>query len=382
MTTKQPFVLMAKPIGSSCNMMCDYCYYRIVDKKPAMMSDEILELFIHKYIDESPGPIVQFFWHGGEPTLAGIPFYQKALTYQKKYLPTGWKIWNNIQTNGLALTDKWCAFLGENNFDIGLSIDGDQASHNFYRHDLDGTDTYQKIVSNIKLLQSYHVQPDLLCTINAHNVKKPLAVYRALKALNTGWIQFIPIIEIDGEDNLTKESISASDYGTFLSTIFDEWIVKDLGKVQIQSFADMELVYNQKPPTVCQTSKTCGNVLVIENDGSLYACDHFVSDDYFLGNIQHVGLQEILRSTFQTDFGQLKAELPELCNSCRWLKYCYGGCPKNRLKHDDKEKIYHLCEGKRAFFRHIDKPFNRYMILRNKGFESDKIMNEIKKEYY
>ncbi len=373
---------MAKPIGSSCNMMCDYCYYRIVDKKPAMMSDETLELFIHKYIDESPGPIVQFFWHGGEPTLAGIPFYQKALALQKKYLPTGWQIWNNIQTNGLALTDTWCAFLAENNFDVGLSIDGDQESHNFYRHDLDGIDTYQKIVSNIKLLQSYHVQPDLLCTINAHNVKKPLAVYHALKSLNTGWIQFIPIIEIDEQGKLTKESISTSDYGTFLSTIFDEWIVNDLGKVQIQSFADMELVYNQKPPTVCQTSKTCGNVLVIENDGSLYACDHFVSDDYFLGNIQHVGLQEILRSTFQTDFGQLKAELPELCNSCRWLKYCYGGCPKNRLKHDDKEKIYHLCEGKRAFFRHIDKPFNRYMILRNKGFESDKIMNEIKKEYY
>ncbi|MDD4642755.1 MAG: anaerobic sulfatase maturase [Erysipelotrichaceae bacterium] len=382
MSDKLPFVLMAKPVGSACNMICDYCYYRDVNIKPQLMNDQTLETFIQKYIDENPSEVIKFFWHGGEPTLVGIDFYKKAIYFQKYHLPSNKKVFNNIQTNGFNLNDEWCEFLAKNKFDVGLSLDGSQMTHDHYRHDLKYANTYEKIVINLRRLQSYGIQPDLLCTINAYNINYPLDVYRTLKEFNTGWIQFIPIIETNTKNELTKESINAKDYGEFLCAIFDEWIVNDLLNVHVQMFADMELVAHNMSSTVCQTSKTCGNVLVIENNGNIYSCDHYVSDDYYLGNINTDSLQSILRSPSQTEFKTEKSNLPTSCRQCRWLRYCYGGCPKNRYLNDDNDKVYLLCDGLKTFFKHIDKPFKRFLTLKKHQYPTEQIMDMIKREYY
>ncbi len=378
----RPFTVMAKPVGSTCNMQCTYCYYRNVYKEPHLMPDHILELFIKKYIDETTGQIVPFFWHGGEPTLAGLSFYQKVVAYQNKYLTKHKKVWNNIQTNGLGIDEAWCCFFKENNFDVGVSIDGSMIAHDHYRRDLFDNPSYDRIITSIELLKHHDISVDLLCTINAFNVNYPKETYQALAKLNTGWIQFIPIIELSDDNCLTAESISSEAYGIFMIEVFKQWITNDIDKIKIQTFADIELVNKKLPATVCQTSRTCGNVLVIENDGSLYACDHYVGKDYFLGNIVDKNLRDALNSHQQIAFGQVKSDLVDECEDCKWLKYCYGGCTKNRFINKDNLVKYHLCEGVKTMHKHIEKPFNRYFYLLAKNHDPKSIMAKIKEDYY
>ncbi|MDR0470079.1 MAG: radical SAM protein, partial [Peptococcaceae bacterium] len=203
-TDKDPFVVMAKPVGSRCNLQCGYCYYLGTvypgqNPRQPRMTDETLERFIRSYIGASAGPLVNFTWHGGEPVLAGLDFYKLAVELQKRYLPDGWTCWNNLQTNGLLLDDDWCAFLAEEHFDVGLSIDGAQWIHDLYRKDHVGGGSYQAAAEAIRRLQAHGVQPDLLCTVTSSSADEPLAVYRALRGLHTGWIQFIPIVRRDHE---------------------------------------------------------------------------------------------------------------------------------------------------------------------------------------
>lgn len=378
----RPFTVMAKPVGSTCNMQCTYCYYRNVDKQPHLMSDRVLELFIKKYINETVGQTVPFFWHGGEPTLAGLDFYQKAITYQKIHLPKHKKAYNNIQTNCLTIDDTWCHFFKENNFDVGVSIDGSMLTHDHYRRDLYDKSTYDRIITSIELLKNHKIRIDLLCTINAFNVNYPKETYQALAKLNTGWIQFIPIIELDDDNSLTAESISSDAYGLFMIEVFKQWVTNDIDKIKIQTFADIELINQKLPATVCQTSKTCGNVLVIENDGSLYACDHYVGQEYFLGNIVDIDFRDALNSHQQIIFGQSKSDLADECDNCKWLKYCYGGCTKNRFINKDNLVKYHLCEGVKTMHTHIEKPFKRYLYLLAKNHDPKSIMATIKEDYY
>ncbi|MCL2833619.1 MAG: radical SAM protein, partial [Treponema sp.] len=273
----RPFSVMVKPVGSLCNLRCSYCYYidtvyeenagtsvktagSAVKTAGAVMTKEILELFIRQYIEASSGPVVSFTWHGGEPALAGLDFYRLALDLQKQYLPKGWSCWNNLQTNGVLLDEQWCSFLAKEHFDVGLSIDGVRRIHDLYRKDSGGSGTWQSAAAAVKRLQSYGVQPDLLCTVTSDTAAEPLAVYRALRDLGTGWIQFIPIIRTNA-GQITPDSVSGQAYGKFLCDIFDEWALHDMGRTDIQFFAETLQIWSGGEAGLCFLAPVCGRAL-------------------------------------------------------------------------------------------------------------------------
>ena len=385
---KNPFVVMAKPIGSLCNLRCSYCYYleaglRNGQLQQYRMSDEMLERYISEYIASNPGPTIQFTWHGGEPTLAGLDFYKKAVELQKKYLPAGWECWNNLQTNGLLLDDEWCEFLKKNRFDIGLSIDGSSAVHDTFRKHPDGRGSYDETVAAVKRLQAHGIQPDLLCTVTSASAKDPLAVYRGLRNLGTGWIQFIPIVCFDDDGNVTLDSITPEGYGKFLCDIFDEWLYHDLGKLDVQLFAEMALVWSGGQASLCWMAPTCGRVLIVEHDGGVYSCDHFVDPDHRIGTLGENTLEELVDLPRQQAFGQSKRDaLPTRCKECPWLDLCGGGCLKDRFLTDEHgdEGLYYLCDGLRELFAHAEKPMKRVMALSRQRLSPDAIMQMLRTE--
>ncbi len=357
--TAEPFVVMAKPVGSRCNLNCAYCYYlgtdELIGNAPASrMDEETLETFIRTYIADSPGPVVQFTWHGGEPTLAGLDFYKKAVELQKKYLPQGWQCWNNLQTNGVLLDEDWCDFLAREHFDVGLSLDGTAALHDRYRLDAGGKGTYDRVRSAAERLLERGVKPDLLCTVTADAARDPLGVYRALRELGTGWMQFIPIVRWGSDGRSTADSVSPEGYGDFLSAIFDEWIYHDVGRVGVQLFEETARVMQGGSPTLCWMAQTCGRVVVLEREGGVYACDHCVDPGHRLGNVKTDGLRPLVDSPAQQTFGETKRDtLTGQCKSCRYLPMCGGGCPRDRfgLSADGQPGQYHLCAGLYQFFR-------------------------------
>jgi len=381
--------VIVKPVGSRCNMKCSYCYYLDKDQfsshsKQTRMSYDLLEKLIRQTIEANPGPIVSFTWHGGEPTLAKLEFYQKVVQLQKKYLPKGWQAWNNLQTNGLFLNDEWCRFLKENHFDVGLSIDGDALTHDKNRRDLSGNATFSRIAKSICRLQSYGIQPDLLCTVTSDSEVRPLEVYRSLRDFDTGWIQFIPVIVRDKNGEIDPISATKEGYGQFLCTIFDEWITHDLGKLDVQLFAESARIWAGGQAGVCTMAPTCGRVLIAEEDGSLYSCDHFVDEEHRLGNLMNTHLVKAANSAFQKEFGLAKNEkLCKECRNCLWLKLCHGGCLKDRFEDIEKEdlKKYYLCESLKQFFFHAEKPIHRAMELSRQGKTPDEIMELIQNEW-
>ncbi len=386
-TASSPFVVMAKPVGSHCNLRCGYCYYLKTEALfdnyiPSRMPDDLLETFIRQYIDACPDKVVRFTWHGGEPALAGLDFYRRAIAFQQKYLSTGRSCWNSLQTNGLLLDDKWCEFLAEAKFDVGLSLDGTKEVHDRFRRTLGGAQgTYDQAIQAVHLLQKHGIQPDLLCTVNAETVKDPLAVYRALRDLRTGWIQFIPIVCRTDTGQVTPESVTGKDYGAFLCAIFDEWISHDLGRVDVQLFAETAGVWSGGSPGLCWMAPTCGRVLIVEHDGEVYACDHFVSPAYRLGNLVSDDLGALADARQQLDFGENKKRLlPPECLACPWLNTCNGGCPKDRFAQDQSgnPNLNYLCAGLKAFFAHADQPIRHVIALGKRGFGPEAIMAEMR----
>lgn len=381
---KRPFVVMAKPVGSRCNMRCAYCYYLDKGKysshqKQSRMSFALLERLVRQTIEASPGPVVSFVWHGGEPTLAGLEFYQKAMELQKKYLPKGWQAWNNLQTNGLLLNKKWCQFLKDNRFDVGVSIDGSEAVHDQHRHDLGGRPTYSRVREAVRLLQAAGIQPDLLCTVNASTVGDPEGVYGALQALDCGWVQFIPIVVRDG-DGFSPESVTPEGYGDFLCRIFDLWVHKGLGRMDIQLFAEMARILAGGEASVCWMAPECGRALVVEEDGGVYACDHFVDDGHRLGNLSGAKLENLAELPEQSQFGRSKREaLTVQCRRCPWYKFCGGGCLKDRfgLSEDGEPGHYYLCGGLQKLFAHSVPVLERVMELSRQGIGPREIMGQI-----
>lgn len=376
-----PFVVMAKPAGSLCNLRCEYCYYlgtaeTLHNADGSRMSDELLEQFIRDYIESNPGSVVQFTWHGGEPTVAGLDFYRKAVELQKKYLPEGKTCWNNLQTNGMLLDDEWCRFIAEEHFDVGLSLDGDAHNHDLMRRDVGGNGTYERVYAAAKRLQKYGVQPDLLCTVTSYAAKRPLEVYRALRELNTGWIQFIPIIRCDENGNLTEDSVSGADYGYFLCEIFDEWVAHDIGKLEVQLFAETAHVYAGGRPSLCWMSDVCGRALIVERDGGVFSCDHFVDPEHELGRVGEKSLGEFADSERQMRFGLDKRDtLPEKCRNCRYLPMCGGGCPKDRAGTADGGNV--LCEGLYKFFSHSEELLSLIASLRKRGAPAQVIRENV-----
>lgn len=358
----QPFVVMAKPVGSHCNLNCAYCYYlgtdALIGNAPApRMDDAALEAFIRRYIQDSPGPVVQFTWHGGEPTLAGLDFYQKAVALQKKYLPGGWECWNNLQTNGVLLDDGWCAFLAREHFDVGLSLDGTAALHDRYRRDVAGQGTYDRVFAAAQRLKAHGVKADLLCTVTADAAREPIGVYSALRELDTGWMQFIPIVRWGENGSPTADSVSPEGYGDFLCAVFDLWSRKDVGRTGVQFFTECALVKAGGQASLCWMAPVCGRVPVVERDGGVYSCDHAVDPAHRLGNVSTHSLLSLVDSPAQSAFGTRKREtLTKQCLECPYLAMCNGGCPRDRFGLSDagEEGQYYLCAGLRRFFRYAD----------------------------
>lgn len=380
----RPFQVMTKPIGPLCNLDCKYCFYLEKEKLfPAntnfKMSDEVLEAYIRQYISQQDVPEVNFAWQGGEPTLLGTGFFRKVVTLQNQYAQEK-KISNAFQTNGTLLDDEWCAFLAENRFLVGLSIDGPPKLHNAYRVDKKGGDSYEKVARGLKLLKKHGVEFNTLTVVNRRNSQKPLEVYRFLKEIGSGFIQFIPLVErlsdvesrelgldlampplTDANDRdrlpVTDWSVEPGQYGAFLVAIFDEWVKQDVGKVFVQLFDTALGNWIGAGSSLCVFAEKCGTALAMEHNGDVYSCDHYVYPRYKLGNILNGSLREMVDSHQQRKFGNDKSDsLPDYCRKCEVRFACNGECPKHRFLFtpDGEPGLNYLCTAYKRFFNHID----------------------------
>ena len=366
---------MAKPRGPICNLDCAYCYYlskeRLYEEGDAFrMSEEVLEAFTRQYIEAQRVPEVTFGWQGGEPTLIGLDFFRRAVELQQQYARPGMRILNALQTNGTLLDDAWCAFFAEHNFLIGLSLDGPREVHDAYRLDKGGKPSFERVMRGLGCLKEHGVEYNILTTVHAANAGRPLEVYRFLRdEAGAQYIQFIPIVERENESGfqegeaLTGRSVTGPQYGDFLIAVFDEWVRHDVGRVYVQIFDVALAAWVGQRPGLCVFEETCGTALVLEHNGDLYACDHFVEPRHRRGNILETPLVEMVGSVQQRQFGLAKRDaLPRCCIECDVRFVCNGACPKNRVRRpaQGEPRVNYLCEGYKAFFRHIDGPM-RFM---------------------
>ncbi|MGD8624451.1 MAG: anaerobic sulfatase maturase [Anaerolineae bacterium] len=365
---------MLKPCGAICNLDCQYCYFLAKEKlypgSRFRMDSDLLRTFTGQYIAAQQVPEVTFAWQGGEPTLMGLDFFERAVALQQKYRHPGMRIHNTLQTNAVLLDDDWCRFFKRHGFLIGVSLDGPQPLHDAYRLDKGGRPTFERVMAGLALLKKHRVEFNILTTVHAANAPHPLEVYRFLRdEAGTHFVQFIPIVERDNEtgfqegDSVTERSVTGQQYGDFLIGIFDEWVRRDVGRVYVQLF-DMALgAWLEGQAGLCIFQERCGQALALEHNGDLYACDHFVEPKYKLGNLRQNSLTDLVASPLQRRFGLAKRDtLPGYCRACRVRFACNGGCPKNRflLSPDGEPGLNYLCQGYRAFFDHVDRPM-RFM---------------------
>ena len=355
-----PLYVMLKPAGAQCNLACEYCYYLEKEKlydnsRRHLMSEELLERFTRQYIEAQTQREVLFTWHGGEALLRPISFYQKAIELQRRYA-RGHLIDNCIQTNGTLLTDEWCDFFRKNNWLVGLSIDGPEAFHDRYRRTRNGKPTFRKVMDAVSLLNRHGVEWNAMATVNAFNGDYPLEFYHFFKEINCHYIQFTPVVERDAQGKVTDYSVTPKQWGDFLCTLFDEWVTKDVGEYFIQLFDATLANWVGVTPGLCSMSGSCGHALVMEFNGDVYSCDHFVSPRHLLGNIHEKSITEMAYSKQQNKFGAMKnGHLPDQCRKCRWLFACHGECPKNRFVScgEGQPALNYLCDGYRHFFEHV-----------------------------
>jgi len=360
------FQVFVKPIGSICNLDCHYCYYLkkehlYPEGESFRMPDDILEAYIAQHIDASPETVIRFSWHGGEPTVLGLDYFRRIVELQRKHKSPNQRIANGIQTNGTLLDEEWCLFLAKMSFAVGLSLDGPPEMHDQHRVTKDGKPTHEQTMRGYKLLQEHGVYTEVLCVVNAHNVRFPLQVYRFFKQINAQYITFLPMVEPqpDAKGGVCHISVPAEAWGTFLCTIFDEWRDRDIGKVKVQIFEEATRTAFNQEHSLCIFRPTCGDIPVIEHNGDFYSCDHYVDVQHRLGNIEDTPLVELLESPAQREFGRAKLEtLPRYCLECEVRAMCNGGCPKNRFinTQDGEPGLNYLCEGYRRFFNHC-RPF-------------------------
>lgn len=371
----KPLYVMLKPAGAHCNLACKYCYYLEKNKlyptaQRHLMSDEMLEQFTREYIEAQTMTQVLFTWHGGEPLLRSIDFYRKALSLQQKYAG-GKRIDNVIQTNGTLLTDEWCEFFAQNHWLVGISIDGPQPYHDHYRLTAAGKPSWQKVMQGIKLLKKHGVEWNAMAVVNAYNVNHPLEFYRFFKENGCQFLQFTPIVERltrheDGrtlasladknEIPMSEASVTPEQWGYFLCAIFDEWVRKDVGKIFVEIFDCTLANWMGISPGICAYSKECGHAGVMEHNGDVYSCDHFVFPEYKLGNICDHSLIDMLYGEQQQEFSRLKhSSLPRQCKECDMEFACHGECPKNRFMKDKygDSGLNYLCPGYYHYYQHV-----------------------------
>jgi uncharacterized protein len=321
------------------------------------MADDILEKYIIQHIQASTQDIINFSWHGGEPLLAGIDFFRKVLRLQFLHKPEGKTIVNGIQTNGTLLNDKWCRFLAEEDFIVGISIDGPGDLHNNNRRTRENNNTFLNVIRGYELLQKHGTVPEILCVVNVDNVKYPLNVYNFFKQLGAKYITFLPLVESEpgSPTGASSNSVPSEEFGYFLNTIFDEWVEKDIGEIKIQIFEEAARTAFNQEHTLCIFKVDCGNVPVVEHTGDFYSCDHYVDTDHLLGNISDHSLTYFLDSEKQRAFGLAKSvALPKYCTDCKVRPMCNGECPKNRflITPEGDPGLNYLCNGYKYFFNH------------------------------
>lgn len=377
----RPLYVMTKPVGAVCNLACAYCYYLekanlYKDISKHVMSDELLEKFIREYIGSQTMHEVLFTWHGGETLMRPLSFYRKVVELQRQYAG-GHAIDNCIQTNGTLLTDEWCEFFKENNWLVGISIDGPQEFHDEYRKNRSGRPSFAKVMQGIRLLNKHGVEWNAMAVVNDYNADYPLEFYHFFKEIGCRYIQFAPIVERlskheDGRylatplqpgEQLADFSVSPEQWGNFLCTLFDEWVRNDVGQIFIQLFDSTLANWVGELPGVCSMAKTCGHAGVMEFNGDVYACDHYVFPEFKLGNIYQQTLVEMMYSERQMEFGQMKQKsLPAQCRACEFLFACNGECPKNRFATtaSGEPGLNYLCKGYHRFFKYVA-PYMDYM---------------------
>lgn len=376
------FSSMIKPMGSACNLDCPYCYY--LDKKELYggyqprMNEALLEQYIKQYIQANEVPLVTFVWHGGEPLLAGVDYYRKAMEFQKKYQGDK-EIENTLQTNGTLISEEWCLFWKEHQFLIGLSIDGPADIHDSYRVDKGGNPTFERVMQGVEMMKRYGVEFNTLTALNAKSAGRGVEIYQFLKSIGSHYMQFLPVLEhtlqAEGarrphivpphtEGSVVADwSISAEDFGQFMIDVFDEWVISDVAEYYVQLFDTSLANWVGAMPGLCSFARNCGHALAVEHNGDVYSCDHFVYPEYKLGNIQESSLSTMLQSDKQKRFGLQKSQsLPKECKRCKFHFACHGECPKHRFAktRQGKPGLNALCAGFRMYFEHIE-PYMEFM---------------------
>lgn len=402
-----PFHVMTKPSGSRCNLDCHYCFYlekeKLYPRGPddvMRMSKELLEIYVRDYIAAQPGPVVSFAWQGGEPTLMGVDFFREAVALQRRYA-NGKKIENAFQTNGTLLDDEWGRFLGGEGFLVGISIDGPRALHDAYRVDRGQRPTFDRVMAGMDVLRKHKVEFNTLTTVHRKNAPQALEVYRFLRKHGSRFMQFIPIVERMPENGLTLApppeldvtegdgdalagarvapwSVRPVEFGTFLCTIFDEWVERDVGRVFVQHFDSALMKWAGAPGGACVFAETCGRGLAVEHNGDVYSCDHYVYPGYRLGNLRETPLAELVDSPRQKKFGADKSStLPRYCRECPVKFACNGDCPKHRFGRtpDGEPGLSYLCKSYRRFFTHIDPSMKTMAALLRRGRAPAEIMD-------
>ena len=376
------FSTMLKPAGSACNLDCHYCYY--LDKavqyggRQAVMSDELLELYVKQYICANEVDTVQFCWHGGEPLLLGVDFYRRAMEFQRKYAD-GKRIENTLQTNGTLVDEAWCDLFASNNFLVGVSLDGPEDIHDAFRLTKGGKPTFARVMETVRMFERSGVEFNTLSVVNRRCEGRGAEIYRFFRdTVHSKYMQFLPAVEHvvdkpgfhrplivspDREGARVAEwSVTAEGYGRFLCDVFDQWVVGDVGRYYVQMFDASLAQWCGVQPGVCSMGETCGDALVVEHNGDVYSCDHFVYPEYKLGNIAQTPLDEIYRTAKRREFGLNKRNtLPTECLRCKFYFACRGECPKHRFDRGaDGSPKNSLCEGLKIYFRHVE-PYMEYM---------------------
>jgi len=360
------FQVLVKPIGALCNLRCAYCYYLAkgplqAPGTPSRMTDDLLESYIVQHIEACPDEVIRFSWHGGEPTLLDLPFFQRVVALQRRHKPAGKRIDNGMQTNGTRLDDAWAHFLAEEYFSVGLSLDGPRSKHDLYRTSKDGRSSFDETLRGFDILRRHGVAVDILCVVHAGNVEASSEVYGFFKALKAPYVTFLPLVEPhpNTPSLVSKRSVPPAAWGEFLCAAFDEWAAGDIGRIKIQIFEEASRTAFGQDHSLCIFRPVCGDIPVVEHNGDFYSCDHYVDAEHHLGNIGETPLSELIDSPAQRAFGLAKRNsLPRVCLACDVLAMCNGECPKNRIltAPDGESGLNYLCSGYKRFFNHC-RPF-------------------------